>query len=68
MPESPCVRNCCLDQQDCCLGCGRLVQEIIEWHTADVLRREQILHQAAQRMAQREASGAVMRPAVSLFE
>jgi uncharacterized protein len=68
MSESPCVRNCCLDQQDCCLGCGRLVQEIIEWHTADILRREQILQLSAQRMAQRGVTAAVMRPVVSLFE
>ncbi|MGP9801982.1 DUF1289 domain-containing protein [Rheinheimera sp. NSM] len=68
MSESPCVRNCCLDQQDCCLGCGRLVQEIMEWHTADVWRREQILRQAARRMTQREATATVMRPAASLFE
>ncbi|MBZ9612480.1 DUF1289 domain-containing protein [Rheinheimera maricola] len=53
MSDSPCVRNCCLDQQNCCLGCGRLLDEIIEWHSADALRREQILELAQARLAER---------------
>lgn len=28
---SPCVRNCCLDQADVCLGCFRHVDEIMRW-------------------------------------
>jgi uncharacterized protein len=28
---SPCVRNCCLDAGDVCLGCYRHVDEIIRW-------------------------------------
>ncbi|GAB2920098.1 DUF1289 domain-containing protein [Rheinheimera gaetbuli] len=53
MSDSPCVRNCCLDQQDTCLGCGRLLDEIIEWHSADAPRRAQILHLAQLRLAER---------------
>ena len=29
--KSPCVRNCCLDQNDVCLGCFRTVKEITSW-------------------------------------
>ena len=29
--ESPCVRNCCLDENDICLGCFRTVEEITAW-------------------------------------
>lgn len=29
--ESPCIRNCCLDQQDICLGCFRHIDEITGW-------------------------------------
>ncbi|WP_449357819.1 DUF1289 domain-containing protein [Alishewanella longhuensis] len=43
MSQSPCIRNCCLDQQDCCLGCGRLLTEITEWHQASPLRQQQII-------------------------
>ncbi|EIW88722.1 hypothetical protein AGRI_08050 [Alishewanella agri BL06] len=55
MVKSPCVRNCCLDQQDCCLGCGRLLSEITEWHQASSARQQQICVLAAARQAQRDA-------------
>ncbi len=32
---SPCVRNCCLDDDDVCLGCHRSLDEILGWHGAD---------------------------------
>ncbi len=32
--SSPCVRNCCLDEQDICLGCWRSIDEILGWHGA----------------------------------
>ena len=35
-PRSPCVANCCLDQQDTCLGCLRTHQEILAWHKMTV--------------------------------
>jgi len=28
---SPCVRNCCLDEKDICLGCYRHLDEITGW-------------------------------------
>ncbi|MDN3685302.1 DUF1289 domain-containing protein [Vibrio sinaloensis] len=28
LPPNPCVRNCCLNERDICLGCGRTLQEI----------------------------------------
>lgn len=51
MVESPCVRNCCLDQLDCCLGCGRLLAEILEWQQATEQRQQQIIQLAQQRLA-----------------
>lgn len=29
--SSPCVRNCCLDDNDVCLGCYRSIKEIMQW-------------------------------------
>jgi predicted Fe-S protein YdhL (DUF1289 family) len=29
--DSPCVRNCCLDNNDICLGCARSLSEIVNW-------------------------------------
>ncbi|WP_206483120.1 DUF1289 domain-containing protein [Thalassotalea sp. G2M2-11] len=28
---SPCIRNCCLNEQDVCLGCYRHLDEITGW-------------------------------------
>ena len=61
-PPSPCVRQCCLDDADTCLGCGRTLQEILDWHSADGDARAAILHRAAQRLASRRAANAAFRP------
>ena len=36
---SPCVRNCCLDENDVCMGCGRHIDEILVYGT-DKEKRE----------------------------
>lgn len=41
--ESPCVRNCCLNDQDICLGCFRSLCEICEWSGANDECRKAIL-------------------------
>ena len=28
---SPCIRNCCLDNEEVCLGCFRTLHEIKQW-------------------------------------
>jgi uncharacterized protein len=50
---SPCVRNCCLDERDVCLGCGRSLDEIRLWSVADDAERLRILERAASRRAER---------------
>jgi len=40
---SPCVRNCCLDKQDVCIGCGRTLAEIIRWSDVDDEKKKNIL-------------------------
>jgi predicted Fe-S protein YdhL (DUF1289 family) len=51
--QSPCVRNCCLDEHDICLGCGRQLQEILRWHQSSDAEREAILAQARLRRERR---------------
>ena len=29
--EQPCIRHCCLDENDVCLGCYRTLDEILKW-------------------------------------
>ncbi|MEK1908049.1 MAG: DUF1289 domain-containing protein [Pseudomonas sp.] len=47
---SPCRRQCCLDDQDVCLGCGRRLAEILEWGQAPGSRRREICQAALLRL------------------
>lgn len=51
--RSPCVRRCCLDDEDVCCGCGRALQEILDWQASNPEQRRQILQRAGQRLAER---------------
>ena len=55
MIESPCVRNCCLDEDDICQGCFRSIHEITAWSEADQDERLAILERAAARRTTRDA-------------
>lgn len=47
--QSPCVRNCCLNEADICLGCFRSLEEITRWSLVDDEAKTQILMFAAGR-------------------
>lgn len=47
--ESPCVRNCCLDDSDICVGCYRSLMEITRWSLVDDDTKALILVAAAAR-------------------
>jgi predicted Fe-S protein YdhL (DUF1289 family) len=47
--QSPCVGNCCLDDELVCIGCARTLDEIKEWGMVDNQRRRIILQNAARR-------------------
>ena len=59
---SPCVRNCCLDEDDICMGCGRHIEEILSWHQADGEEREDIIVLAKQRLELRKKRQRVQNP------
>jgi len=46
---SPCVRNCCLDENDICLGCYRTLSEILRWSEATEQDRSAILIECRRR-------------------
>lgn len=50
--DAPCIRQCCLDEHDVCMGCGRSLQEILDWHAASRDARAATLDRAR---ARREA-------------
>ncbi len=54
--ESPCVRNCCLNDADVCLGCFRSLSEIRHWTQVDDATRKQFLQNAALRREQQRNS------------
>jgi predicted Fe-S protein YdhL (DUF1289 family) len=52
---SPCVRNCCLDDGNVCIGCGRSLQEIVRWATASDADKTGILARSRERLRARAA-------------
>ncbi len=52
--ESPCVRNCCLNEHDICIGCLRTLEEIKEWGKASEQRKREVLEQIKQRKAKKK--------------
>jgi len=49
VPSSPCVRNCCLDEQDVCLGCFRHLDEIIGWQGCSNAEKKAIQRKSEKR-------------------
>ncbi len=49
--QFPCVRKCCLNEEDVCLGCFRTMEEICHWNEAGGEERRTILERAGQRKA-----------------
>ncbi len=46
---SPCIRHCCLNNDDICLGCFRSINEITDWHHASNDERLKIMANTRQR-------------------
>ncbi|MDZ7925288.1 MAG: DUF1289 domain-containing protein [Marinagarivorans sp.] len=53
-PQSPCVRNCCLNDADICMGCFRSLEEIKLWSASDIELKQAILIAAKARRLDRE--------------
>jgi predicted Fe-S protein YdhL (DUF1289 family) len=50
---SPCVRHCCLDEDNVCMGCGRSLQEIVAWGSASAADKAAILERSRERAKRR---------------
>jgi predicted Fe-S protein YdhL (DUF1289 family) len=53
--QTPCVRVCCLDPHDVCVGCLRSLSEICAWSEASEAERMAILARCEERRQQRAA-------------
>jgi uncharacterized protein len=49
--ESPCVRRCCLSDDDVCLGCFRTLTEILNWLKSTDDQRRDVCRLAKEREA-----------------
>ncbi len=47
--SNPCIRHCCLNEQDVCLGCFRSLNEITGWSQLDDEQRKGVMEKAKQR-------------------
>ncbi|CRZ55407.1 Predicted Fe-S protein [Vibrio cholerae] len=54
--KSPCVRHCCLDDKDICIGCGRTLDEIRRWSSATNSEKQEILINSLARVQSRNIS------------
>ncbi len=52
--ESPCIRHCCLDDNDICVGCYRSLTEITGWMSAPDTEKLEVLQRCEQRKLARE--------------
>jgi uncharacterized protein len=55
---SPCIRECCLDQDNICLGCHRSLREICDWSDSSDAERLDILARCDQRRERKRAESA----------
>ncbi|QTH63411.1 DUF1289 domain-containing protein [Psychrosphaera ytuae] len=47
--QSPCIRQCCLDHNDVCIGCYRTMTEILAWTKMSSQKRNEVLILCRQR-------------------
>lgn len=52
--STPCIRNCCLDFDDICLGCFRSLEEIKAWSKLTEAERLALMAQLSERKRVRE--------------
>jgi predicted Fe-S protein YdhL (DUF1289 family) len=50
-PASPCTGTCRLDAQEICVGCGRTLDEIMDWRSAGEARQHEIVAAARERLS-----------------
>ena len=59
--DSPCVRVCCLDDDDICVGCFRSLTEICGWTAGSEEEQREILKRCKSRREERAARQAAAR-------
>lgn len=47
--DKPCIRKCCLNEDDICLGCFRTYNDMLVWRKASTQDKKEMLQQAEER-------------------
>lgn len=47
--NKPCIRRCCLNEEDVCLGCFRTFDDMLQWNKANSAEKTKMLEMAEQR-------------------
>lgn len=47
--NKPCIRRCCLNEEDVCLGCFRTFDDMLQWNKAKSTEKMKMLQKAEQR-------------------
>ena len=63
--DSPCIRECCLDEHKICLGCHRSLREICDWSDASDAERLHILARCTERREKGRLCSKTVTPAGS---
>jgi predicted Fe-S protein YdhL (DUF1289 family) len=56
-PNNPCIRRCCLDADDMCIGCFRTLEEILGWRSLSAAQKERVIAVCIVRKTQRKREG-----------
>lgn len=47
--EKPCIRKCCLNENDVCLGCFRTYNDMLIWNAISYTEKVRLLEKAKER-------------------
>jgi predicted Fe-S protein YdhL (DUF1289 family) len=47
--EQPCIRKCCLNEADICMGCFRSFDDMLKWRASSAEEKRLMLEQAKKR-------------------
>jgi len=61
--ESPCIGLCTLNEENLCLGCGRALNEITDWHSSSDEEKSGICQRAQERVALLESNSPTLSEA-----
>ena len=66
--DSPCIASCKLNSDKICIGCYRLIEEIVDWNKRTDTEQQQIINMLAERKALVDAQAHLPTSAITQSE